>query len=67
MQLEDRRAARLAPRRAVLRGMAVSALAATGALSPRTAFTQTSSIAPFTYRAPQSAETTSGAHTLAGT
>ena len=53
MQLEDRRAA--TPRRAVLRGMMASALAATGALSPRTAFTQTSSIAPFTYHAPQSA------------
>jgi hypothetical protein len=53
MQLEDRRAA--TPRRAVLRGMMASALAATGPLSPRTAFTQTSSIAPFTYHAPQSA------------
>ena len=53
MQLEDRSAA--TPRRAVLRGMMASALAATGALSPRTAFTQTSSIAPFTYHAPQSA------------
>jgi hypothetical protein len=53
MQLEDRSAA--TPRRAVLRGMVASALAATGALSPRKAFTQTSSIAPFTYHAPQSA------------
>ena len=52
-QLEDSSAA--TPRRAVLRGMMASALAATGALSPRKAFTQTSSIAPFTYHAPQSA------------
>jgi epoxide hydrolase len=53
MPLEDRRAA--TPRRAVLRGMMASALAATGALSPRAAFAQPSSIAPFTYHAPQSA------------